>query len=121
MDFLAIKVFFGVANIKGIEKIAIGRISSLSDTEQTIFANALNKFSNLIQAIFIYMLRTTMRLIVGMLFSFVFALVIGYAYAKNKHFARVCLPIINFLESAPLLDFLTFTTAYFYSHIQLWD
>ncbi|AEB27097.1 ribosomal protein S6 glutaminyl transferase related protein [Francisella cf. novicida Fx1] len=75
VDFLAIKVFFGVANIKGIEKIAkkifetypapilelilekqsslwkiktiaIGRISSLSDIEQTIFANALNKFSS---------------------------------------------------------------------------
>ncbi|MFV9972162.1 MAG: hypothetical protein AB8V06_03665 [Francisella endosymbiont of Hyalomma asiaticum] len=41
--------------------------------------------------------------------------------AKNKHLARVCLPIINFLESAPLLGFMTFTTTYFYSHIQLWD
>lgn len=60
-----------------------------------------------------YMLRTTMRLIIGMIFSFIFALSIGYACAKNKHIARVCLPIINFLESAPLLGFLTFTTAFF--------
>ncbi|AEI35075.1 ABC transporter permease subunit [Francisella salina] len=60
-----------------------------------------------------YMLRTTMRLIIGMIFSFAFALIAGYACAKNKHFARVCLPIINFLESAPLLGFLTFTTAFF--------
>ncbi|AXA34221.1 ABC transporter permease subunit [Francisella adeliensis] len=60
-----------------------------------------------------YMLRTTMRLVIGMIFSFIFALIAGYACAKNKHFARVCLPIINFLESAPLLGFLTFTTAFF--------
>ncbi|MBK2109558.1 ABC transporter permease subunit [Francisella tularensis] len=60
-----------------------------------------------------YMLRTTMRLIIGMIFSLIFALIVGYACAKNKHFARVCLPIINFLESAPLLGFLTFTTAFF--------
>ncbi|MDE4978456.1 RimK-like ATPgrasp N-terminal domain-containing protein, partial [Francisella tularensis subsp. holarctica] len=73
--FFAIKVFLGVANLKGIEKIAkkifetypspilelilekqsslwkittiaVGRISSLSDIEHTIFANALNKFSS---------------------------------------------------------------------------
>ncbi|MDE5035940.1 metal ABC transporter permease, partial [Francisella tularensis subsp. holarctica] len=51
--------------------------------------------------------------IIGMIFSLIFALIVGDACAKNKHFARVCLPIINVLESAPLLGFLTFTTAFF--------
>ncbi len=74
-DLFAIKIFFGIANLKGIEKIAkrifekypapilevtlekqnslwkiktikIGHISSLNDNEQTIFANALNNFSS---------------------------------------------------------------------------
>ncbi|ALA23656.1 ABC transporter permease [Piscirickettsia salmonis] len=60
-----------------------------------------------------YSLRTTMRLLIGMLFSFIFSLIIGYACAKNKHVARILLPLINFLESAPLIGFLTFTTALF--------
>lgn len=71
---LNIKIFFGISSIKGLEKIAkkifetypapileinlekqnyiwrlnkvvIGKLSSLNDTEQTIFANALNNFS----------------------------------------------------------------------------
>ncbi|WP_299009917.1 ABC transporter permease subunit [uncultured Shewanella sp.] len=60
-----------------------------------------------------YSLRTTMRLIIGMVFSLLFAIIVGYASAKNKHIARITLPIINFLESAPLIGFLTFTTALF--------
>ncbi|AFJ42691.1 RimK family alpha-L-glutamate ligase [Francisella orientalis] len=74
-NLLAIKIFFGIANLQGTEKIAkrifekyptpilevtlekqnslwkiktikIGHISSLNDNEQTIFANALNNFSS---------------------------------------------------------------------------
>lgn len=60
-----------------------------------------------------YTLRTVMRLLIGMVWSFAFALIAGYACAKNKHVARILLPIINFMESVPLLGFLTFTTAFF--------
>ena len=60
-----------------------------------------------------YTLRTTMRLLIGLVWSFAFALAFGYACAKNKHIARIVLPIINFMESVPLLGFLTFTTAFF--------
>ncbi len=60
-----------------------------------------------------YTLRTVMRLLIGMVWSFAFALIAGYACAKNRHVARILLPIINFMESVPLLGFLTFTTAFF--------
>ncbi|WP_395947133.1 ABC transporter permease subunit [Caedibacter taeniospiralis] len=60
-----------------------------------------------------YTLRTVMRLLIGMIWSFAFALIIGYSCAKNKHVARILLPIINFMESVPLLGFLTFTTVFF--------
>ena len=60
-----------------------------------------------------YTLRSVMRLVIGMVASFIFALVTGYACAKNKHAARVLLPLINFMESVPLLGFLTFTTIFF--------
>ncbi|GAB4221943.1 MAG: RimK family alpha-L-glutamate ligase [Francisella sp.] len=75
IDYVDIKIFFGVANIKNIEKLAkkifetypapilevtlekqnslwkikkisTGNISSLNESEQNIFANALNKFSS---------------------------------------------------------------------------
>ena len=55
-------------------------------------------------------LRTTMRLVIGMFFSFVFAIVFGVAAAKNKHLSRFILPFINFMESVPLLGFMTFST-----------
>ncbi|WP_407920626.1 ABC transporter permease subunit [Facilibium subflavum] len=58
-------------------------------------------------------LRTVMRLLIGMIWSFAFALLAGYFCAKNRHIARVVLPIINFMESVPLLGFLTFTTVFF--------
>ena len=60
-----------------------------------------------------YSLRTVLRLLIGMVYSLIFALVAGYMCAKNKHISRVLLPVINFMESAPLLRFLTFTTAFF--------
>ncbi len=60
-----------------------------------------------------YTLRTTMRLVIGMFFSMIFAIVVGAGSAKNKHISRVMLPFINFMESVPLLGFLTFTTIFF--------
>ncbi|CAH0536253.1 ABC transporter permease [Vibrio marisflavi] len=59
------------------------------------------------------MLRTTMRLVIGMFFSFIFAIVAGVAAAKNKHLERVILPFINIMESVPLLGFITFSTIIF--------
>ncbi|MED7820283.1 MULTISPECIES: RimK family protein [unclassified Francisella] len=74
-EYISMKIFFGISNITGIEKIAkkifeafpapilevilekqnaiwnikkisIGKLSQLNDNEQTIFANALNSFSS---------------------------------------------------------------------------
>jgi len=59
------------------------------------------------------MLRTTMRLVIGMFFSFIFALVAGVAAEKNKHLERFILPFINIMESVPLLGFITFSTIIF--------
>ena len=58
-------------------------------------------------------LRTTMRLLIGLVWSFIFAFVAGTWSAKSKHAARVILPFINFMESVPLVGFLSFSTAFF--------
>lgn len=60
-----------------------------------------------------YTLRTTMRLLIGMFFSLIFAVAGGAFSAKYAPIRRVMLPFVNFMESVPLVGFMTFTTIYF--------
>jgi NitT/TauT family transport system permease protein len=62
-----------------------------------------------------YTLRTTMRLLIGLVYSFAFAIIFGTLAAKYKAMERVILPFVNFMESVPLVGFLTFTTIFFLS------
>ena len=54
------------------------------------------------------LLRTNMRLLLGLVFSFLFAFIAGVWAAKSKHAANFILPFINFMESVPLVGFMTF-------------
>ncbi|BBA83317.1 ABC transporter permease subunit [Lactiplantibacillus plantarum] len=58
-------------------------------------------------------LRTTTRLFIGMGYSILFSLIFGILAARYRSARYVILPIVNLLESVPLLGFLTFTTAWF--------
>lgn len=60
-----------------------------------------------------YTLRSMMRMVIGLVLSFIFAVVFGALSAKFKAIERVVLPFVNFMESVPLVGFLTFTTVYF--------
>ncbi|WP_229921181.1 ABC transporter permease subunit [Rahnella victoriana] len=60
-----------------------------------------------------YTLRTTLRLVIGLVFSLLFTVVFAVLAAKFAAMRRVILPFVNFMESVPLLGFLTFTTAFF--------
>jgi len=60
-----------------------------------------------------YTLRTTMRLCIGLIYSMLFTLVFGVLAARFAAMRRVILPFVNFMESVPLVGFLTFTTAFF--------
>ncbi|EQA1624985.1 ABC transporter permease [Enterobacter asburiae] len=60
-----------------------------------------------------YTLRTTMRLCIGLVFSLIFTLIFGVLAEKFAAMRRVILPFVNFMESVPLVGFLTFTTAFF--------
>ena len=60
-----------------------------------------------------YTLRSMMRMVIGLVFSFAFAVIFGALSAKFKAIERVVLPFVNFMESVPLVGFLTFTTVYF--------
>ncbi|MDM3279858.1 MULTISPECIES: ABC transporter permease subunit [Citrobacter] len=60
-----------------------------------------------------YTLRTTMRLVIGLFYSMLFSIVFAVLAAKFAPMRRVILPLVNFMESVPLVGFLTFTTAFF--------
>lgn len=60
-----------------------------------------------------YTLRTTMRLIIGLFYSLLFSIVFAVLAANYAPMRRVILPFVNFMESVPLVGFLTFTTAFF--------
>lgn len=78
----------------------------------TAAANA-NAQSMSLSALAYDLLRTNMRLIIGLFWSFVFAFVAGTWAAKSKHAARFILPVINFMESVPLVGFMTFSIVIF--------
>lgn len=61
----------------------------------------------------IYALRTVLRLFIALAFSLIFTFVIGTAAAKNKHAERIIIPIIDILQSVPVLSFLAITTVGF--------
>lgn len=63
--------------------------------------------------LFTYSLATTTRLLLGLIVSFIAALIMATVSAKSIHAARVILPLINIMESVPLIGFLAMTTAFF--------
>ena len=60
-----------------------------------------------------YALRTTLRMVAAMLLSLLFS--IGYASlaAKSRRAERVLVPLLDILQSVPILGFLSFTVTFF--------
>lgn len=54
-----------------------------------------------------YALRTVLRLFIALAFSLLFTFVFGTLAAKNKHAERVIIPMIDILQSVPVLSFLS--------------
>jgi NitT/TauT family transport system permease protein len=57
--------------------------------------------------------RSLLRMFVALFFSFVFTLVYGYAAARSRRAERVLVPILDILQSVPVLGFLTITVTAF--------
>lgn len=60
-----------------------------------------------------YALRSVMRMIIALLCSLLFTFTIGTLAAKNKHAERILIPIIDILQSVPVLGYLSFTAVGF--------
>jgi NitT/TauT family transport system permease protein len=60
-----------------------------------------------------YALRTTMRMLLAIVCSIIFTLVYATLAAKSRRAEIVLIPLLDILQSVPILGFLTFTVAFF--------
>ena len=60
-----------------------------------------------------YALRTTMRMLAAMAASLLFTLTYAPLAAKSRRAGLIMIPLLDILQSVPILGFLTFTTAFF--------
>src|SRR5690349_3330158 len=61
----------------------------------------------------LYALRTTMRMLLAIVCSTVFTFVYAAAAAKSRRAEMVLIPLLDILQSVPILGFLTFTVVFF--------
>ena len=57
--------------------------------------------------------RSLLRMFIALFFSIAFTLVYGYAAARSRRAEKVLVPILDILQSVPVLGFLTFTVTAF--------
>jgi NitT/TauT family transport system permease protein len=60
-----------------------------------------------------YAIRTTMRMFAALLASLLFTFTFATAAAKSRRAGLVLIPILDILQSVPILGFLTFTVVFF--------
>jgi NitT/TauT family transport system permease protein len=60
-----------------------------------------------------YAIRTTMRMFAALLASLLFTFTYATAAAKSRRAGLVLIPILDILQSVPILGFLTFTVVFF--------
>ena len=60
-----------------------------------------------------YAMRTTLRMLAAMVASLIFTLVYGTLAAKSRRAGLVLVPILDILQSVPVLGFISFTVTFF--------
>ena len=60
-----------------------------------------------------YALRSTVRMLLAVLFSLLFTFTYATLAARSRRAERILIPILDFLQSLPILGFLTVTTTLF--------
>jgi NitT/TauT family transport system permease protein len=63
----------------------------------------------------LYCLRTTLRMLVALAASFLFTFIYGTLAAKSRRAEMVLIPLLDVLQSVPVLGYLSFTVAFFVS------
>jgi NitT/TauT family transport system permease protein len=61
----------------------------------------------------LYALRTTMRMLLAIICSIIFTFIYAALSAKSRRAEMVLIPLLDILQSVPILGFLTFTVVFF--------
>jgi NitT/TauT family transport system permease protein len=61
----------------------------------------------------LYALRTTMRMLLAIVCSIIFTFIYAALAAKSRRAEMVLIPLLDILQSVPILGFLTFTVVFF--------
>ena len=61
----------------------------------------------------LYALRTTMRMLLAIVCSIIFTFIYAALAAKSRRAEMVMIPLLDILQSVPILGFLTFTVVFF--------
>ncbi len=103
-DFVAILVMLGLA-------LAIGSIAR--HTLAPLSAPGANEIH--LQAAYLpgYAVRTTLRMFAALALSLLFAFSYPVWAAKSRRAGAILIPILDILQSVPILGFLTFTVVFF--------
>ena len=62
-----------------------------------------------------YALRTTVRMFVAMVFTLLFTMVVGTLAARSRRAGLILLPLLDVLQSVPVLGYLSFTVVLFFT------
>ncbi len=60
-----------------------------------------------------YSLQTVLRMLIAVIFSLVFALIYATLAAKNPRLEKILIPLLDVLQSIPILGYISFTVAGF--------
>ena len=60
-----------------------------------------------------YVARSTLRMMIALVASFVFTFLYGYAAARSRYLERILIPLLDILQSVPVLGFLSITVTGF--------
>jgi len=60
-----------------------------------------------------YAARTTLRMLIAMMLSLLFTFTYATLAAKNKHAERLLVPLLDILQSVPILGFISITVVFF--------
>ncbi len=103
-DLVAILVVFGA--LVGIAHVASGTLLKLSAPQAVAVSLDPARLPG-------YAVRTTLRMFAALLASLLFTFTYGAAAAKSRRASVVLIPVLDILQSVPILGFLTFTVVFF--------
>lgn len=103
-DLFAFAVVFGLLALftHGTEQTLIP-ISQMEQTPISLDPSSLPE----------YALRTTLRMLAAIVASLIFTFIYGAIAAKSRRAEMVLIPILDILQSVPVLGFLSFTVLFF--------